>query len=131
MPTIILFTESCDYQIDITTNDQTFSIISKIQDLNLKQDFEFTPSTTQTLRFGAQAIYHTITPGYVTATSDISPVNATPDRSNFSLNPAAYEYFRTLDLILTTNAAPSTAPTKLLGWGAGLLQRPLPAGAAP
>ena len=28
-----------------------------------------------------------------------------------NLDPAAYEYFRTLDLILTTSAAPSTAPT--------------------
>ena len=79
-----------DYQIDITTSGQTFSIISKIQDLNLKQDFEFTPSTSQTLRFGAQAIYHTITPGYVSATSDNSSVNATADRSNFSLETAAY-----------------------------------------
>ncbi len=78
-----------DYQIDITTNDQTFSIISKIQDLNLKQDFEFTPSTNQTLRFGAQAIYHTITPGYVSAGAT-SAVNATADRSNFSLETAAY-----------------------------------------
>ena len=78
-----------DYQIDITTNDQTFSIISKIQDLNLKQDFEFTPGTNQTLRFGAQAIYHTITPGYVSA-GETATVNATADRSNFSLETAAY-----------------------------------------
>ena len=79
-----------DYQIDITNSGQTFSIISKIQDLNAKQDFEFTPSTSQTLRFGAQAIYHTITPGYVAATSNNSSVNATADRSNFSLETAAY-----------------------------------------
>jgi hypothetical protein len=78
-----------DYEIDITSNAQNFSIISKIQDLNLKQDFEFTPSTTQTLRFGAQAIYHTITPGYVVADAG-SSVNSTADRTNYSLETAAY-----------------------------------------
>jgi hypothetical protein len=78
-----------DYEIDITSNDQNFVIKSKIQDLNLKQDFEFTPSTTQTVRYGAQAIYHTITPGYVTADAG-SSVNATADRTNYSLETAAY-----------------------------------------
>jgi hypothetical protein len=78
-----------DYEIDITSNAQTFKIISKIQDLNLKQDVEFTPSTTQTVRFGAQAIYHTITPGYVVADAGAS-VNSTADRTNYSLETAAY-----------------------------------------
>ena len=78
-----------DYEIDILANALNFQILSKIQDLNLKQDFEFTPSTTQTLRFGAQAIYHTITPGYVVASND-SGVNGTADRTNYSLETAAY-----------------------------------------
>jgi hypothetical protein len=78
-----------DYEIDILANAQNFKIISKIQDLNLKQDFEFTPSTTQTVRFGAQAIYHTITPGYVVADAGAS-VNSTADRTNYSLETAAY-----------------------------------------
>ena len=78
-----------DYEIDILANALNFQILSKIQDLNLKQDFEFTPSTTQTLRFGAQAIYHTITPGYVVANDD-SGVNGTADRTNYSLETAAY-----------------------------------------
>lgn len=78
-----------DYEIDITSNDQNFSIISKIQDLNLKQDFEFTPSTTQTLRFGVNGIYRTITPGHVVA-DDNSSVNATADKTNYSLETAAY-----------------------------------------
>ncbi|MDO7887294.1 TonB-dependent receptor [Hymenobacter cheonanensis] len=78
-----------DYEIDITSNAQNFSIISKIQDLNLKEDVEFTPSATQTFRFGANAIYHTITPGYVVADAG-SSVNATADRTNYSLETAAY-----------------------------------------
>ena len=78
-----------DYQIKISSNDRNFSIDSKIQDWNLKQDFEFYPSSTQTLRFGGQAIYHTITPGHVTADAS-SGVNATADKTNYSLETAAY-----------------------------------------
>ena len=78
-----------DYQIKIKSNDQNFSIDSKIQDWNLKQDFEFYPSSKQTLRFGMNAIYHTITPGHVTAAADAA-VNPTPDRTNYSLETAAY-----------------------------------------
>jgi len=78
-----------DYDIQILANAANFSILSKIQDFNLKQDFEFTPSTTQTLRFGLNAIHRTITPGYVSAT-DASTVNATADKTNYSLETAAY-----------------------------------------
>jgi hypothetical protein len=78
-----------DYDIQILANAANFSILSKIQDFNLKQDFEFTPSTTQTLRFGVNAIHRTITPGYVSAT-DASTVNATADKTNYSLETAAY-----------------------------------------
>ena len=78
-----------DYDIQILANSANFSILSKIQDVNLKQDFEFIPSTTQTLRFGLNAIHRTITPGYVSAT-DASTVNATAEKTNYSLETAAY-----------------------------------------
>ena len=78
-----------DYRIDIAANERTFGIISKIQDWNLKQDLEFSPGARHTLRFGGQAIYHTITPGHVTAAADAA-VNATPARTNYSLETAAY-----------------------------------------
>ncbi|MBU6121315.1 TonB-dependent receptor [Hymenobacter siberiensis] len=78
-----------DYQIKIRVNDSDFSIDSKIKDWNLKQDFEFTPSSKQTLRFGLNAIYHTITPGHVTAAADAA-VNSTADKTNYSLESAAY-----------------------------------------
>ncbi|WP_201978277.1 TonB-dependent receptor plug domain-containing protein [Hymenobacter rubidus] len=78
-----------DYEINIKTNDQNFRIDSKIKDWNLKQDFEFSPSAKQTLRFGANVIYHTITPGHVTASADAA-VNSTADKTNYSLESAAY-----------------------------------------
>ncbi len=77
------------YQIKISSGTRDFSIDSKIQDFNLKQDFEFAPTATQTLRFGGQALYHTITPGHVTADAS-SGVNATADKTNYSLETAAY-----------------------------------------
>lgn len=40
---------------------------SKIQDYNLKQDFTYYPRNNQTIRFGLNTIYHTITPGTLTA----------------------------------------------------------------
>ncbi|WP_460582235.1 TonB-dependent receptor [Hymenobacter arcticus] len=77
------------YQIKIRANEQDFSIDSKIQDLNLKQDFEYSPGARQTLRFGLNAIYHTISPGRVTAAAD-AVVNSTADRTNHSLETAGY-----------------------------------------
>ncbi|AMR25530.1 collagen-binding protein (plasmid) [Hymenobacter psoromatis] len=78
-----------DYQVTLTSNSQDYGIDSKIQDYNLKQDFEFTLGPTQKLRFGGQAIYHTITPGHLTAATDAA-VNATPTKPNYSLESAAY-----------------------------------------
>ncbi|MBF9224225.1 TonB-dependent receptor [Hymenobacter sp. BT662] len=93
-----------NYQIRLTTSDQDIRIDSKIQDWNLKQDFEFTPSATQTLRFGANAIYHTITPGRISAGAS-SGVNSTEDKTNHSLETAAYvshEWAATEKLDFTT-----------------------------
>ena len=78
-----------DYRITIKAGDEDFEINSKIQDWNLKQDFEFVPSTRHTVRFGGQAIYHTIMPGKVTAGANAA-VNPTRDRTNYSLETAAY-----------------------------------------
>jgi hypothetical protein len=106
-----------DYQIRITASDQDFSIDSKIQDWNLKQDFEFYPSSKQTVRFGVNAIYHTITPGHVTAAADAA-VNPTPDKTNHSLENAAYvshEWAATDRLDFTTGLRLSTF--SLLGAG--------------
>jgi len=92
------------YQINIRVNNQDFSIDSDIKDWNLKQDFEYSPSASQTVRFGAQAIYHTITPGHVTAATDAA-VNPTPARPNYSLETAAYasyEWHATEQLDFTT-----------------------------
>ena len=78
-----------DYRITLNAGSQNFRIDSGIRDWNLKQDLEFTPGARHTLRFGANAIYHTIRPGRVTAAAD-GPVNPTADKTNYSLETAAY-----------------------------------------
>lgn len=55
------------YNISITTNGFDFDIKSKIQDWNLKQEFQYYASTRHTVKFGLNSIYHTITPGNISA----------------------------------------------------------------
>ncbi|MBF9141944.1 TonB-dependent receptor [Hymenobacter sp. BT439] len=78
-----------DFGIRLTSSDQDINIDSKIQDWNLKQDFEYSPSASQTFRFGAQGIYRTITPGRISAAAT-ADINSTPDKTNHSLETAAY-----------------------------------------
>jgi hypothetical protein len=93
-----------DFRIRLTSSDQDITIDSKIQDWNLKQDFEYSPSASHTLRFGAQGIYRTITPGYISAAAT-ADINATPEKTNHSLETAAYvshEWSATDKLSFTT-----------------------------
>jgi len=61
---------SYDYKISIKSGDVDFKVISKIQDFNLKQEFQYFLNTRNKLRFGLNAIHHAITPGQVEANSD-------------------------------------------------------------
>lgn len=55
-----------DYNIEIQNNANPFSILSRIRDWNLKQEFQYFPNTKNELKFGYNVIYHTITPGQIT-----------------------------------------------------------------
>ncbi len=61
---------SYDYKISIKSGDVDFKVLSKIQDFNLKQEFQYFLNTRNKLRFGLNAIHHAITPGQVEAKSD-------------------------------------------------------------
>jgi len=61
---------SYDYKISIKSGDVDFKVLSKIQDFNLKQEFQYFLNTRNKLRFGLNAIHHDITPGQVEANSD-------------------------------------------------------------
>ncbi len=57
-----------NYKISISANGLDIDIKSKIQDFNLKQDFTYIFNPKNKLKFGANAIHHTITPGQIVST---------------------------------------------------------------
>ncbi len=67
-----LIFSSYDYNISIQNNANPFSILSKITDWNLKQEFQHFPSEEQKWLFGYNIIYHQITPGQLTDNTSTS-----------------------------------------------------------
>lgn len=61
---------SYDYKIKIASGDIDFSILSKINDINLKQEFQYFVNTRNKLKMGANVIHHSITPGQIESRSD-------------------------------------------------------------
>ncbi len=59
------------YKLGFNFGTGDFAITSKIQDYNLKQEFQYFPNPRNKIRFGLNAIYHTIVPGQVSS-SDVS-----------------------------------------------------------
>ena len=59
-----------DYIVSINDGDSEVEIGSAIQDLNLKQDFDYFLSNNHTLRFGGNLIYHTFVPGEITSSGE-------------------------------------------------------------
>jgi len=55
-----------NYKIKIKTS-QEMNIISRIQDLGIKQDFQLFESGKSTLKFGFNSVFHRIIPGVITA----------------------------------------------------------------
>jgi len=55
-----------NYKIKIKTS-QVMNIISRIQDVGIKQDFQLFESGKSTLKFGFNSVFHKIIPGVITA----------------------------------------------------------------
>lgn len=60
-----------DYNIDIDNNADPFSILSQVQDFNIKQEFQYFPNNKNKWRFGVNAILHTNNPGEIKSDSEI------------------------------------------------------------
>jgi hypothetical protein len=58
-----------DYKINITTETTTYGVFSQIRDWNLKHELQWYINPKHTLYMGANAIYHTIKPGEISAVS--------------------------------------------------------------
>lgn len=78
-----------NYVLQNFMEENNFEINSAIKDFNLKQDFEYSLSNSHNLKFGVNAIQHTIAPGKLTAT-ETSSVNSTNYESRKGLELAAY-----------------------------------------
>jgi hypothetical protein len=61
-----------DYQIENLLNGSEFKVNSSIKDFNFKQDFSFALNSKHQLKFGLDAIHHTISPGQIKSPSTSS-----------------------------------------------------------
>ncbi len=66
-----------NYKINVDMGGNKIDIISRIQDYNLKQDFQYYASNKSKIKYGFNTIYHKIIPGEITAESNskISELN--------------------------------------------------------
>lgn len=76
-----------DYKIGINSG-LDFDIISKIQDWNLKQDFQYYASTKHTVQFGFNTIYHTMTPGNIKSRG--TQINSTDIEDRYAWENAVF-----------------------------------------
>ena len=68
-----------DYKVDAELGAEKFSVVSKIEDFNVKQDFDWNITNKSKLRFGGNFIKHTVAPGAIiekNTTGTSKPVQA-------------------------------------------------------
>lgn len=84
-----------DYKLNFENGGSDLEMSSKIKDWNLKQDFTWYAGNRNTIRFGLQSIYHTITPSRASGTS----VDSYPKNPRYSWENAIYisDDFRATD----------------------------------
>ncbi|HTN21756.1 MAG TPA: TonB-dependent receptor [Pelobium sp.] len=78
-----------NYLIESLLDDNDFNVKSSIRDFNFKQDFQLTANNAHEVKFGINAIHHTIAPGKITA-SQTSSVNESQIENRTGLELAAY-----------------------------------------
>lgn len=86
--TSIIFS-NYSYQISIRSNTDKFNIDSKIEDFNLKQDFDWYLNRKNKLKFGFNIIRHTTSPGAITAFGN-SNLQSSKVQDKFSTENAIY-----------------------------------------
>ena len=78
-----------NYKISIRSGATDFDIFSQIRDWNLKKELQWYLDSRNSMRFGVNAIFHTIRPGEVTATA-ASSINSSNLQRRYSLENATY-----------------------------------------
>ncbi len=78
-----------DYKIDVHTESTDYGILSRIRDLNLKEELQLYANANNTVIFGVNSIYHTIKPGEISVTGNTGTVTqGLQDR--YSVDNAVY-----------------------------------------
>jgi hypothetical protein len=78
-----------NYVIRIKSGTDQFKITSKIQDWNLKQDFDYFINNNNKIKFGGNIIHHTVSPGAITASATSNLKSATI-QNRYSYESALY-----------------------------------------
>lgn len=83
-----------DYNYDVEIGgdegeNNGFDITSAIQDVSLKQDFKYYINPSNTLKFGANGIYHTFIPGQIKPQANAN-INALELQEKYAWEAAAY-----------------------------------------
>lgn len=84
-----LILSNYNYTISIRSGATDFDIFSQIRDWNLKEELQWFINSRNNLRFGMNAIYHSIRPGEVTA-SEASSINSSQLQRRYSLENAVF-----------------------------------------
>ncbi|WP_316743982.1 TonB-dependent receptor [Pedobacter antarcticus] len=78
-----------NYTIQNFQNDQGFKAVSKITDLNLKQDFQYSLNDNHLVKFGVNVLHHTISPGSINS-DESSSYNNVKTELRYGFENAAY-----------------------------------------
>ncbi|HZZ75031.1 MAG TPA: TonB-dependent receptor, partial [Puia sp.] len=78
-----------NYNIGLTSNGNDLLLKSKIEDLSLKEDFQYFVSSSSKINFGFQVTHHTISPAVLNSTPG-SSYNSIEIQKNYSYESAAY-----------------------------------------
>lgn len=78
-----------NYKIKIKTGTDKFIITSQIQDVNVKQDFDYFINNNHKLKFGANIIRHTVSPERIEA-EETSNLKSSVVQNRYSWESAVY-----------------------------------------
>lgn len=78
-----------DYEIQIRSGTNDFTIFSQIRDWNLKQDYQLNAGSKNNIRFGWSSTYHTVRPGEITA-SETSSISSDVQQKRYSVENGLY-----------------------------------------
>jgi hypothetical protein len=79
-----------NYTIGINSSALDIDILSRIQDYNIKHEWQFFPNASTNFRFGANAIYHTMTPGEISASEDSGVDDSADLKQRYSVEAAVF-----------------------------------------